>query len=107
MNHSFIPFLLILILNILFLNRPSVDAADMYEYHVYGQLFCEGKPWANQDVELYDLDCWSPDDLLATGKTDAKGDLSCAAKRKRAGALTPGIPNTPSRHPTFTPRKDV
>jgi 5-hydroxyisourate hydrolase-like protein (transthyretin family) len=59
-----------------------VDAADMYEYHVVGQLFCEGKPWANQDVELYDLDCWSPDDLLATAKTDAEGRFELRGQEK-------------------------
>jgi hypothetical protein len=73
MNFSIIPFLLFLLLNIQFLNPPSVDAAEMYEYHVIGQLFCNGKPWANQDVELYDLDCFTLDDHMATGKTDAEG----------------------------------
>jgi hypothetical protein len=45
----------------------------MYYYHVKGQLFCNGSPWTNQLVTLYDEDCNWADDYMGESRTDQNG----------------------------------
>jgi hypothetical protein len=45
----------------------------VYEYHVVGQLFCNGSPWQNQLVKLYDEDLITFDDHLGECRTDNNG----------------------------------
>jgi hypothetical protein len=63
-----------LLLNVL-LNQPNVVLTKEYNYHVVGQLFCNGAPWQNQLVTLYDEDCGfiSPDDHMGESRTDQTG----------------------------------
>jgi hypothetical protein len=54
------------------LNAQNLVLA-VYEYHVVGQLFCNGSPWQNQLVKLYDEDIITFDDHLGEFRTDNNG----------------------------------
>jgi hypothetical protein len=51
----------------------------MYEYHVVGQLFCNGSPWQNELVKLYDQDWFTDDDNLGECRTDNNGHFQIQA----------------------------
>jgi hypothetical protein len=52
---------------------PSFVVAKEYHYHVWGQLFCNGTPWVDHKIDLYDEDCMSGDDHMGSAQTDKEG----------------------------------
>jgi hypothetical protein len=64
-------YLFFLLPNLL-LNAPNLVLA-VYEYQVVGQLFCNGSPWQNELVKLYDEDLITFDDLMGENRTDNNG----------------------------------
>jgi hypothetical protein len=52
---------------------PTFIMAKEYHYHVWGHLFCDGKPWVDQKIDLYDEDCWTVDDHMGSAQTDKDG----------------------------------
>jgi hypothetical protein len=100
MSISFIFPFLFLLLNLL--NSPTlvvgaIGDGETYEYHVVGQLFCNGTPWQDQQIDMYDVDCMSSDDHMANGMTDKEGKFELRGTHADGwGETDPGGLNLPN-----------
>lgn len=58
---------------------------------VRGQLICEDKPASGVKVKIYDEDKLSPDELMASGKTDSSGKFDLKGSADEFTSIEPKI----------------
>ncbi|CAI2354065.1 unnamed protein product [Caenorhabditis sp. 36 PRJEB53466] len=59
---------------------PALSSATNYgAVHVSGLLFCNGTPYVNEKIELYEKNYALPDNKLFTARTDSQGNFSVKA----------------------------
>ncbi|CAO4373198.1 unnamed protein product [Caenorhabditis nigoni] len=64
-----------LVAYVLLLLLPSISLASEATVHVRGRLMCNGKPYANETIELYEKNWALLDRRLVVAKTDADGNF--------------------------------
>ncbi|CAO4373201.1 unnamed protein product [Caenorhabditis nigoni] len=62
-----------LIASVLLLLLPSISLASEATVHVRGKLMCNGKPYVDGAISLYEKNWVGPDTKLVATKTDADG----------------------------------
>ncbi|EFO93505.1 CRE-TTR-9 protein [Caenorhabditis remanei] len=78
-----------LIISLLFFIFPSVSIAGNAAVHVRGRLVCNGKPFKNEKVELYDKNKVKRDTRILTTKTDELGNFVIQASINEWTFFTP------------------
>uniref|UniRef100_A0A7E4URY2 Transthyretin-like family protein n=1 Tax=Panagrellus redivivus TaxID=6233 RepID=A0A7E4URY2_PANRE len=71
---------------------PLATAMRKQSVGVRGQFLCDGRPLANTMVKLWDEDHGpDPDDLLATGNTDANGRFQLSGSETELTTIDPRL----------------
>uniref|UniRef100_A0A914Q215 Transthyretin-like family protein n=1 Tax=Panagrolaimus davidi TaxID=227884 RepID=A0A914Q215_9BILA len=58
---------------------------------VMGRLLCQGKPYVNAKVKLYDIDTLDVDDLMAEGKSDKNGEFRLVGNETEYTTIDPKL----------------
>uniref|UniRef100_A0A914Z0R5 Transthyretin-like family protein n=1 Tax=Panagrolaimus superbus TaxID=310955 RepID=A0A914Z0R5_9BILA len=58
---------------------------------VTGRLLCQGKPYFNAKVKLYDIDTLDVDDLMAEGRSDKNGEFRLVGNETEFTTIDPKL----------------